>query len=264
MSKNKYIPRLREKYKNEIAGKLVSDLGLKNIMEVPKILKISINMGLGDAKENKNSLKQAVEELSHIAGQKAVITYSKKAISNFKLRVGDPVGVKVTLRGNIMYEFLDRFISITSPRIRDFRGLSSTGFDNFGNYNFGITEQIVFPEIDYDKVNTLRGMNITIVTTAPSSNQAHTLLKSFGFPINEIKENIKREVSIKDVVSEKESSVEEEAPIEESFSKEIPPKETPEVEDSVEDSPVEKENEEEITIDESSSDEMPSDIDKNK
>ena len=133
MSKNKYIPRLREKYKNEIAGKLCSDLGLKNIMEVPKILKISINMGLGDAKENKNSLKQAVEELSHIAGQKAVITYSKKAISNFKLRVCDPVGVKVTLRGNIMYEFLDRFISITSPRIIDFRCLSSTGFDNFGN-----------------------------------------------------------------------------------------------------------------------------------
>ena len=122
-----------------------------------------------------------IDELTNIAGQKAVITYAKKAISNFKLRAGDPVGIKVTLRGNTMYEFLDRLISIATPRIRDFRGLSSKGFDNFGNYNFGITEQVVFPEIDYDKVNTIRGMNLTIVTTAESKEESHSLLKFFGF-----------------------------------------------------------------------------------
>lgn len=186
MTKEKYIPRLREKYKSEIAKQLGESLNINNKMRVPKITKIAINMGLGDAKENKNSLKQAVQELSNIAGQKAVITRAKKAISNFKLREGDPVGIKVTLRGNMMYEFLDRFISITSPRIRDFRGLPSKGFDKFGNYNFGITEQIVFPEIDYDKVSTIRGMNITIVTSATTSRETHSLLKAFGFPINEM------------------------------------------------------------------------------
>ena len=186
MTKEKYIPRLRKKYKSEIAKQLGESLNINNKMRVPKITKIAINMGLGDAKENKNSLKQAVQELSNIAGQKAVITRAKKAISNFKLREGDPVGIKVTLRGNMMYEFLDRFISITSPRIRDFRGLPSKGFDKFGNYNFGITEQIVFPEIDYDKVSTIRGMNITIVTSATTSSETHSLLKAFGFPINEM------------------------------------------------------------------------------
>ena len=186
MTKEKYIPRLRKKYKSEIAKQLGESLNINNKMRVPKITKIAINMGLGDAKENKNSLKQAVQELSNIAGQKAVITRAKKAISNFKLREGDPVGIKVTLRGNMMYEFLDRFISITSPRIRDFRGLPSKGFDKFGNYNFGITEQIVFPEIDYDKVSTIRGMNITIVTSATTSRETHSLLKAFGFPINEM------------------------------------------------------------------------------
>jgi len=172
MSKEKYIPRLREKYNNEI----INHFQINNKMRIPKISKISLNMGLGDAKENKNSLKQAIEELTNIAGQKAVVTRSKKAISNFKLREGDPVGVKVTLRGNNMYEFLDRLISITTPRIRDFRGFSSKGFDGFGNYNFGITEQIAFPEIDYDKVNTIRGMNLTIVTTAKSKEESHSLL----------------------------------------------------------------------------------------
>ena len=186
MTKEKYIPRLREKYKSEIAKQLGESLNINNKMSVPKITKIAINMGLGDAKENKNSLKQAVQELSNIAGQKAVITRAKKAISNFKLREGDPVGIKVTLRGNMMYEFLDRFISITSPRIRDFRGFSSKGFDKFGNYNFGITEQIIFPEIDYDKVSKIRGMNITIVTSATTSRETHSLLKAFGFPINEM------------------------------------------------------------------------------
>ena len=186
MIEQKYIPRLKHEYNTEICSKLGKDLDIGNKMSIPKVLKISINMGLGDAKENKNSLKQAVEELSNIAGQQAVITRSRKAISNFKLREGDPVGIKVTLRGNRMYEFFDRLISVAIPRIRDFRGLSSTGFDKFGNYNFGITEQIVFPEIDYDKVSSIRGMNLTIVTSSKNSLEAHSLLKSFGFPIKDL------------------------------------------------------------------------------
>ena len=230
MSKEKYIPRLREKYDAEI----FSHFQNHNKMRIPKIVKISLNMGLGDAKENKNTLKQAVDELSNIAGQKAVITRSKKAISNFKLREGDPVGVKVTLRGNNMYEFLDRLISIATPRIRDFRGFSSRGFDNFGNYNFGITEQIAFPEIDYDKVNTIRGMNLTIVTTAESKEESHSLLKFFGFPINDIKNKNTEESKVEEVPSEEEAPVEaaveetpaeEEAPVTEQSSKEKSDKE---------------------------------------
>ena len=186
MAEQKYIPRLKTQYEKEIVSQLGKDLEIKNRMSIPKISKISINMGIGDARENKNSLKQAVEELTNLAGQKAVITRAKKAISNFKLREGDPVGIKVTLRGDRMYEFLDRLISVAIPRIRDFRGLPSKGFDKFGNYNFGITEQIVFPEIDYDKVSTIRGMNLTIVTTAQDSLGTHSLLKAFGFPIENL------------------------------------------------------------------------------
>ena len=182
MAEQKYIPRLREEYDSEIVSKLSKDLDIKNIMSVPKILKVSINMGLGDAKENKNGLKQAVEELTNIAGQQAVITRAKKAISNFKLREGDPVGVKVTLRGNRMYEFFDRLISVSIPRIRDFRGLPSNGFDKFGNYNFGITEQIVFPEIDYDKVDKIRGMDICISTSASDDESGEALLRAMKFP----------------------------------------------------------------------------------
>mgnify|MGYP001334375889 CR=1 FL=1 len=182
-----YIPRLRKVYKEEIIPKLIKDMSISNVMLVPKITKIVLNMGLGDAKLNKNGLKQAQEELSVITGQKSIITYSKKAISNFKIRQGDPVGVKVTLRSNKMYEFLDRFISVASPRIRDFNGISSRGFDGQGNYNFGIEEQIIFPEIDYDKVNEIRGLNCTIVTNTAKDKDAYLLMKSFGFPIKEIK-----------------------------------------------------------------------------
>ena len=182
----KYIPRLWEDYNSTIRFSLKEKLNIDNIMRVPKIEKIVINMGMGDARDNKNSLNQAIEELSIISGQKAVLTKSKKAISNFKLRIGDPVGVKVTLRGTYMYEFLDRFINVAAPRIRDFRGLSSKGFDSNGNYNFGITEQIIFPEIDYDKVNSIRGLNVTIVTNTNSSFETYSLLKSFNFPINEL------------------------------------------------------------------------------
>ena len=147
---SEYIPRLLNDYNTKIKTVLSKDLNISNDMRIPKILKISLNIGFGQAKLNENQLKAAIEELSNIAGQKAVVTKAKKAISNFKIRDNDPVGIKVTLRSAKMYEFLDRFISVASPRIRDFRGLSSKGFDGFGNYNFGITEQIIFPEINYD------------------------------------------------------------------------------------------------------------------
>ena len=185
------IPRLKERYKKEIIKNLMSKFSYKNVNAVPKIEKIVLNMGIGDAKDNKNSLSQAIEEMTIITGQRPVVTKARKAISNFKLRIGDPVGVKVTLRGTKMYEFLDRFISISSPRIRDFRGFSSKGFDGRGNYNFGISEQIIFSEIDYDKVNTIRGLNITIMTNTNNDYFAYELLTSFGFPINDYKEKKK-------------------------------------------------------------------------
>ena len=186
-----YSPRLFDLYKNDIQSLLKDKLGINNVMQLPKIEKIVLNMGIGDAKDNKNSLSQAIEEMIIITGQRPVVTKARKAISNFKLRIGDPVGVKVTLRGTKMYEFLDRFISISSPRIRDFRGFSSKGFDGSGNYNFGISEQIIFSEIDYDKVNTIRGLNITIMTNTNNDYYAYELLTSFGFPINDYKEKKK-------------------------------------------------------------------------
>tara|TARA_B100000378_G_scaffold72496_1_gene55925 strand:+ start:680 stop:1276 length:597 start_codon:yes stop_codon:yes gene_type:complete len=187
---NNYKPRLLVKY-NEVVHKYLSDrLGIQNAMRIPKLEKVILNMGLGDAKENKKWLTSGVEELTTIAGQKAVITISKKAISNFKIREGDPVGIRVTLRGNKMYEYLDRFISVASPRIRDFRGLSAKGFDGRGNYNFGVTEQIIFPEIDYDKINNIRGLNISIVTTGETDEEAYELLVALGLPIRQKKKKI--------------------------------------------------------------------------
>jgi len=187
---NNYKPRLLVKY-NEAVHKYLSDrLGIQNAMRIPKLEKVVLNMGLGDAKENKKWLTSGVEELTTIAGQKAVITISKKAISNFKIREGDPVGIRVTLRGNKMYEYLDRFISVASPRIRDFRGLSAKGFDGRGNYNFGVTEQIIFPEIDYDKINNIRGLNISIVTTGETDEEAYELLVALGLPIRQKKKKI--------------------------------------------------------------------------
>ena len=180
-------PRIKEIILKEINPSLKEMFGYKNLYMGPKIEKIVLNMGIGDAKDNKNSLARAIDEMTIITGQKPVITKARKAISNFKLRIGDPVGVKVTLRGAKMYEFLDRFISISSPRIRDFRGLPSKGFDGRGNYNFGISEQIIFSEINYDKVNTIRGINITITTNTDDDFHAYELLVGFGFPINEYK-----------------------------------------------------------------------------
>ena len=184
---NNYQPRLRKKYNDVVQNYLADRLKIKNKMRVPRIEKIVLNMGLGDAKEHKNWLTSSVEELSTIAGQKAVVTHAKKAISNFKIREGDPVGIRVTLRSNKMYEFLDRFISVASPRIRDFRGLSAKGFDGRGNYNFGVNEQIIFPEIDYDKINNIRGMDIAVVTSGETDEEAYELLVSMGLPIRQKK-----------------------------------------------------------------------------
>ena len=185
-----YTPRLLTKYNEVVHKHLSKRLDINNAMRVPKLKKIVLNMGLGDAKEHKNWLTSGVEELTTIAGQKAVVTISKKAISNFKIREGDPVGIRVTLRGSKMYEFLDRFISVASPRIRDFRGLSAKGFDGRGNYNFGVTEQIIFPEIDYDKINNIRGINISIVTSSATDEEAYELLVALGLPIRQKKKKL--------------------------------------------------------------------------
>ena len=189
-----YQPRLLIRYHDEIIDQLSERLNIKNIMRIPKIEKVILNMGIGDARENSNALKSGVEELTAIAGQKAVVTHAKKAISNFKTRAGDPVGVRVTLRTTRMYEFLERFIAVASPRIRDFQGLPAKGFDSRGNYNFGIEEQIIFPEVDYDKVHQIRGMNITIVTTSQTDEEAYDLLVAMGMPIRQ-KRNIIKEAT---------------------------------------------------------------------
>ena len=191
--KNIYQPRLLNRYHDEVIGQLSERLKIKNVMRLPKIEKVVLNMGIGDARENANALKSGVEELTAIAGQKAVVTHAKKAISNFKTRAGDPVGVRVTLRTTRMYEFLERFIAVASPRIRDFRGLPAKGFDGRGNYNFGIEEQIIFPEVDYDKVNQIRGMNITIVTTGKTDEEAYELLVAMGLPIRKKRNKLAEE-----------------------------------------------------------------------
>lgn len=174
--------RLRVKYSEEIKSSLMSEFNYSNVMELPKLEKIVINMGLGKAVSNAKIIDDAVEELTMIAGQKPVVTKAKKSIATFKLREGMPIGVKVTLRGEKMYNFLDKLVSIALPRVRDFRGVSDKAFDGRGNYTLGIKEHLVFPEIDYDKVNMVKGMDITVVTTAKNDAEAKALLKAFGVP----------------------------------------------------------------------------------
>jgi len=174
--------RLKEKYIKEIVPALMSKFNYKSVMQVPKIEKIVINMGVGDAVQNSKALDNAVEELTLIAGQKPVITRAKKSIAGFRLREGMPIGCKVTLRGERMYEFFDKLISVSLPRVRDFRGVSKKSFDGRGNYTLGIKEQLIFPEIDYDKVNKVRGMDIVIVTTANTDEESRELLTQFGMP----------------------------------------------------------------------------------
>jgi large subunit ribosomal protein L5 len=182
-----YQPRLKEKYNTEVVKALMAQFQYKSVMQVPRITKVVLNQGVGGAVADKRLIDTAVAEMSIIAGQKAVPTKSKKDISNFKLRKGVNVGARVTLRGERMYEFLDRLLSISLPRIRDFKGVNSKGFDGRGNYNLGITEQIIFPEIDIDKVMKINGMDITIVTTATNDSESYALLKELGMPFNNIK-----------------------------------------------------------------------------
>jgi large subunit ribosomal protein L5 len=178
---NGYEPRFKRRYVDEIRPKLVAETGL-NIMAVPRLVKIVVNMGVGEAVKEAKTLDEAVNELRIITGQKPMVTKARRSIAGFKLREGVPIGAKVTLRGDRMWEFLDRLLSVALPRIRDFRGLNPRSFDGRGNYSFGVTEQLIFPEIDYDKVTTIRGMDITITTTATNDEQGKALLSAFGFP----------------------------------------------------------------------------------
>jgi large subunit ribosomal protein L5 len=178
-----YVPRMKTRYREELVPSLKDELGFTNVMQVPRLDKIVVNMGVGDALKDGRMLDAAVEDLTTITGQKPVITRARKSIAGFKLREGNAIGVKVTLRGDRMWEFFDRLVSLAIPRIRDFRGLDPRSFDGRGNYTFGLTEQLIFPEIDYDKVLKVRGMDITIVTTARNDDDGRALLVALGFPL---------------------------------------------------------------------------------
>ncbi|HVB02617.1 MAG TPA: 50S ribosomal protein L5 [Chitinophagaceae bacterium] len=187
MEKEKYIPRLQTTYHKEVIPALMKQFGYKNVMQVPRLSKIALNQGVSGAVNDKKLIDTAIEEMTRISGQKAVSTLSKKDISNFKLRKHMPIGTRVTLRGVKMYEFLDRLVSVVLPRVRDFRGVSDKSFDGRGNYSMGITEQIIFPEIDIDKISRVSGMDITLVTTAKTDLEAQALLKQLGMPFRETK-----------------------------------------------------------------------------
>ena len=176
------MSRLKEQYQNEIVDAMIKKFGYKNIMEVPKLDKVVINMGVGEAKENAKVLESANADMEKIAGQKAVVTRAKNSVANFKIREGMPIGCKVTLRGEKMYEFVDRLINLALPRVRDFRGVNPNAFDGRGNYALGIKEQLIFPEIEYDKIDKVRGMDVIFVTTAKTDEEARELLKQFNMP----------------------------------------------------------------------------------
>ena len=182
---NGYVPRLKVKYNDETRKALMESLGLENIMQVPKPVKIVVNMGVGEAPKDAKLLDGAVKDLTTITGQKPTIRRARKSLATFKIREGMPIGASVTMRGDRMWDFLDRLSSIVFPRIRDFRGLNPKSFDGHGNYSFGLTEQLVFPEIDYDDIDTTRGMDVTIVTTAEDDDQGRELLKALGFPLRQ-------------------------------------------------------------------------------
>jgi large subunit ribosomal protein L5 len=180
-----YVPRLKEQYESEIRPRLKEELGLDSVMQVPRLQKITLNMGVGEAKTDAKQLDAAIEELTTIAGQRAQVRRARKSIAQFKIREGMPVGAKVTLRGARMYEFLDRLVSIALPRIRDFRGLNPNSFDGRGNYSMGIREQLIFPEINYDDIQQVRGLDVTITTSAQTDEQARALLRELGLPFGD-------------------------------------------------------------------------------
>jgi large subunit ribosomal protein L5 len=179
-----YVPRLKERYEREVRPRLKEELGLRSVMQVPRIEKITLNMGVGDARTDAKILESALDELTTIAGQRAQVRRARKSIAQFKIRTGMPVGVRVTLRGARMYEFLDRLVSIALPRIRDFRGLDRRSFDGRGNFSLGIREQLIFPEIDYDDIQQIRGLDVTITTTAQTDEHAFALLQALGLPFS--------------------------------------------------------------------------------
>jgi len=213
------MARLKEKYNQEIKTNLQKKLGLSNAMEVPKIKKITLNMGVGEAVQEKKTIEKAVADLEKLAGQKALITRAKKSVAAFKVREGMPIGVKVTLRRERMYEFLDRLINVALPRVRDFRGLNSKSFDGNGNYSLGVKEQIIFPEIDYDKIDKIRGLDISITTSAKNDEEGLALLKEFNFPLKDapkkkLNEDSKEEEVIELADAEHEAEAEAEEVIE--------------------------------------------------
>ena len=185
MSETKQMPRLKEQYRGEVVAALTEEFGYENVMQVPKVDKVVVNMGVGDAARDSKLIEGAIADLSAITGQRPRVTRAKNSIAQFKLREGQPIGAKVTLRGDRMWEFLDRLLSLALPRIRDFRGLSNKQFDGNGNYTFGLTEQVMFHEIDADKIDRSRGMDITVVTTAQTDDEGRALLKQLGFPFKE-------------------------------------------------------------------------------
>jgi large subunit ribosomal protein L5 len=187
-SRNGNMPRLKERYETELRAKLKDDLGFESIMRVPRVTKITLNMGVGDAKVEAKALDSAIEELTTIAGQRAQVRIARKSIAGFKLREGMPIGARVTLRGDRMWEFLDRLVSIALPRIRDFRGLAPESFDGRGNYSIGIREQIIFPEINYDDIQTVRGLDVAITTTAQNDDEGLALLRGLGMPFRDREE----------------------------------------------------------------------------
>jgi len=179
------VARLKEKYVNEVAGRLKEQFGYKNVMQIPKLEKVVVNMGVGEAIQNAKAIDAAVGDLSLITGQKPVVTRAKKSIAGFKLRAGMPIGCKVTLRGERMYEFVDKLVNVALPRVRDFRGVSPKSFDGRGNYTLGIREQLIFPEVEYDKIDKVRGMDIIFVTSAQNDEEARVLLREMGMPFRE-------------------------------------------------------------------------------
>ena len=243
-----YIPRLKNEYKSNVVTRLMKEFSYDNVMQVPKLQKIVISKGVGAAVNDKKLIDHALNEITDISGQKAIATMSKKDVASFKLRKGMPVGVKVTLRGERMYEFLDRFVTTALPRVRDFNGVKSTGFDGRGNYNLGVTEQIIFPEINIDKINKISGMDITFVTSANTDTEAMQLLSELGLPFKKKNDaDEKPKVENKPPVTEAavEETPEAEAAVEETPEAEAAIEETPEAEAAVEETPEAEANEDE-------------------
>jgi large subunit ribosomal protein L5 len=209
MAEATYTPTYKQKYLNEVRPHLIKKFDLKSVMAAPKIEKITLNIGLGNAKNDSKALKAALDELMLITGQKPIVTKAKKDVSNFKIRKGFPVGCKVTLRKNYMYEFLERLCAVALPRTRDFRGLSSKSFDGRGNYSFGIKEQVVFPEIDYDKVDTIRGMDVIITTSSGNDEISYEMLRAMGLPIKEKGTEVEEEAPVRKAPPVEEVPVEE-------------------------------------------------------